>query len=238
MNFKISRKRKRQVLGMLAGAFLGVVSWSVLSIPGNEYMVKLGPMNTGHEELECQDCHTKAKGNIMQQLQANAMHLAGMRSSEADFGLENVDNKKCLECHDRPNDRHPVHRFTEPRFADARKEIKITECETCHTEHSGVRMTLATTEYCVNCHSDLKMKDDPLDVPHDVLIKKGDWKTCLQCHDFHGNHIMEAPSLMKDTIPFKIIRAYISGGKDPYGDQKKYKAVKTKDNQYKETKFY
>lgn len=213
-------------MGVVIGLFLTVTYSVVISMPSNEEMLSKGPANTGHEELQCQDCHTKAKGNAMQQFQANFMHLVGARKNEVTFGHEDVDTKKCQSCHDRPNDRHPVHRFKEPRFSDATKVIDARDCETCHKEHAGVRLTVANTSYCVNCHSDLDMKDDPLDVPHVALIKDEKWETCLQCHDFHGNHFMKTADKMKDTIPMTEILQYVKGGKDPYSKDRKYVVVK------------
>lgn len=219
---KISRKRKRQWIGFGVGVFLTLVTYTVLSLPSNEEMLSLGPMNTGHEDLSCQSCHTPAKGNAFQQVQANIMYALNMRKTEADFGTENVDTKKCLECHDRANDRHPLHRFKEPRFAEARKNLNITACEGCHLEHNGVRITQVNVGYCENCHGDTEMKNDPLEVSHKELIEKEMWSTCLQCHDFHGNHVYHAAESMKDTIPLTVIREYFDGGTSPYADVKKY----------------
>lgn len=221
---QISPKRKRQFIGILVGVVLSVCIQVFLSLPSNESYVSLGPMNTGHEKLTCESCHTKAKGNVFQQVQANLMYTLGKRKSEADFGTENVDTKKCQSCHDRPNDRHPVHRFKEPRFAKARKQIDATNCETCHLEHNGVRLTIDNTVFCQNCHQELELKEDPLDVPHTELIKNAQWTTCLQCHDFHGNHIRKAPEHMKDTLSMETIRKYIKGSASPYGELKKYLA--------------
>lgn len=222
----ISPKRKRQVIGGGLGLILSLIVYVVLTLPSNEDLVSLGPMNTGHENLKCIDCHVKAPGNVFQQLQANLMHAIGQRKNEVEFGHLDVDTKKCQSCHDRPNDRHPVYRFTEPRFNDARKNIAVTECETCHLEHNDMRITLNVEEatYCKNCHEDLVMKKDPLDISHEDLIKAGLWSSCLQCHDFHGNHFMETSKLLKDTIPYESIKAYFEGQPSPYGDEKKYKA--------------
>lgn len=214
--------RRRQYLGTLIGIGIGVVIYALLPLKASEQMLSLGPMNTGHEDLSCETCHTPANGTMMQQLTTNIQWAFGMRSTSADFGTENVDNKKCQACHDRPNDRHPVHRFLEPRFRDAVNKIDVTQCETCHREHNGVRLVLEEATFCVNCHSDLEIKDDPLDVSHETLIAQKAWNTCLQCHDFHGNHMFDAAERMKDTIPMTAIINYIKGGEDPYTDKKKY----------------
>lgn len=232
ISMKISRKRKRQVLGMITGVFIGTLLYTIILIPGNDHMSSLGPMNTGHEDLKCQDCHSPAKGTLAQQLTTNFMHLVGMRKSSTTFGLENVDTKKCQSCHERPNDRHPVHRFEEPRFSKARKNIEATQCESCHLEHNGVRLTLTEINYCQNCHQETALKDDPLEISHAALIEGAQWNTCLQCHDFHGNHQMKVAHTMKDTIEVKAILQYFQGGKDPYSDKKKYIAEKEKKELY------
>jgi len=220
----ISPKRKRQVIGISLGFLLTAISYAVLSLPSNEDLLTLGPANTGHEDLECVDCHTKAPGTVLQQLQANFMFMIGQRKSEVEFGHLDVDTKKCEGCHDRPNDRHPMYRFKEPRFAETRKKIKVTECETCHKEHAGVRLTIPIDEstFCSNCHDDLEVNNDPLDVPHSQLIEEEKWTTCLQCHDFHGNHLMKTAEHMKDTISIAQLKAYFDGEKSPYAEKKKY----------------
>ncbi|WP_258105730.1 cytochrome c3 family protein [Marinoscillum sp. MHG1-6] len=222
---KISRKRKRQWIGFGVGLFVTTATYTILSLPSNDDMLSLGPMNTGHEDLTCESCHTPAKGNVFQQAQANLLFSIGLRSKEADFGTENVDTEKCLECHDRDNDRHPLHRFKEPRFSAARKDLGHegqVECESCHKEHNGVRVTQTNIGYCQNCHEETVLNNDPLEISHEELIDRGMWETCLQCHDFHGNHIFHAAESMNDTIPVAIVREYFEGGETPYSEIKKY----------------
>lgn len=226
IKFKINPRRKRQYVGILTGLMLALTGYVLLMWPGNEDYVSLGPMNTGHDDLQCEDCHVKAKGNVLQQLTANIQHSIGLRKSPVTFGHEDVDNNKCKACHDRPNDRHPVHRFMEPRFAEVRELLHPEKCESCHREHNDVRLVINDTGYCQNCHKDTELKEDPLDVSHAVLIQKNMWTTCLQCHDFHGNHEMITPVAMKDTIPIQKIREYILGGMSPYSDKKKYVVLK------------
>jgi hypothetical protein len=220
---KIDVRRKRQFIGILTGSGLGLLALIWLFLPANETDTMLGPMNTGHENLSCNECHIKAEGNLGQQVQTNISYLMGNRRAPVTFGLETVDNSKCQACHDRPNDRHPVHRFEEARFAEARKNIRPTQCASCHLEHSGARVTIPNPGYCVNCHQDTHMKNDPLDVPHSELVAQNRWNTCLQCHDFHGNHIYEVPKLMKDTFSMEIIKSYLKGGDSPYTANKKYR---------------
>ena len=217
--------RKRQYIGSLIGISIGIVIYIVLPLKQSETFLSLGPLNTGHEGLSCEACHTDAKGNLWQQLQSNISYTFGMRKSQADFGTENVDNKKCLECHDRPNDRHPTHRFLEPRFKEAVANINATQCETCHREHNDTRVVLQNANFCMNCHYDLEVKNDPIDVPHDVLVAQKQWSTCLQCHDFHGNHVYQVVIKMKDTIPLEKIRNYLQGGIDPFSDKKTHQPL-------------
>ncbi len=218
------RNRRSRRVAVVAGLLCGIILLAGFMIPEQKTYLALGHMNTGHENLACADCHSDSKGNTFQQLNANAKYLFGQRKESVNFGSDDVDNKKCLNCHKRPNDRHPVHRFKEPRFVDARKNLGAENCESCHSEHKDQRIVLANLAYCQECHSDTELSEDPLDVPHTTLIANNEWKTCLQCHDFHGNHVMTTPHLMKDTIPFSAIEAYARGGEDPYSEEKEYVA--------------
>lgn len=224
--FEINPLRKRQFYGIIIGIVVATIAVCTLIFvkPAEEYM-SIGPMNTGHEGFSCNTCHSDAKGNWMQQIQSNSQYAIGMRKHAVEFGSLPADTKKCLACHERDNDRHPTHRFLEPKYKKAVKEIDATNCKTCHTEHNGIRLTLANGNYCINCHSDTKVKNDPVDIPHEELFNKGMWSTCLQCHDFHGNHQAKAATLMKDTIPMATIQNYFMGGNDPYKGVKKFKAL-------------
>ncbi|OBQ55306.1 cytochrome c3 family protein [Tamlana sp. s12] len=223
--FKVSPLRKRQVIGSVIGVVLGAVMFYVLTLDSTEHYVSIGPMNTGHQELSCFACHADARGNLLQQIQSNISHAVGAREDGVDFGTQDVTVDNCIQCHDRANDRHPTHRFKEPRFKDAVKEINATTCITCHTEHQEERVSVASIDYCKNCHQELEVENDPLDISHKAIIAKKDWFTCIQCHDFHGNHRYDVPEKMSDTIPLKQIQQYFDGGADPYGDNKKYKAL-------------
>ncbi|MDB4297280.1 cytochrome c3 family protein [Flavobacteriaceae bacterium] len=222
----INPLRKRQFYGLLAGLVIGIacIATLITTKTGEEYL-SMGPMNTGHQGISCNTCHSDAKGKLLQQIQSNAECAIGLRKNMVAFGSVSVNTKKCLSCHERDNDRHPTHRFKESKYRKSVKEIDARECNTCHSEHQGIRVTLANGNYCMSCHSKLKVKKDPLDVPHSTLIKNGDWSTCLQCHDFHGNHQAKAPEKLKDTIPLKTILNYFKGGKDPYAGKKKFKAL-------------
>lgn len=219
---KFNPLRKRQAIGTILGIILVVIGMVALNVPQTETYSMIGPLNTGHESLTCAECHTPAKGNLGQQFQTNFLEFIGARKNGTTFGLENVDNKKCLACHTRPNDRHPVHRFEEPKYSEARKNIHPTECKSCHLEHNGVRITIDNIGFCQNCHQDTELKHDPLDVSHKDLIANDQWNTCIQCHDFHGNHIYDVATKMEDTISIQAILDYVKGSKSPFSDKKKY----------------
>jgi hypothetical protein len=172
-------------------------------------------MNTGHTQLACVSCHRAAPGTLRQQLQANARFWLGLRSTPADFGKRPVENSDCVTCHERPFDRHPVTRFNEPRFASARKHIAPQNCQSCHREHSGVRVT-ASLGFCENCHAKLKLESDPLDVSHDTLIGQRRWESCLGCHDFHGNHVFTPPREVERVTAAVDLEYYFQGGSSPY----------------------
>ncbi|MBA3532536.1 MAG: cytochrome c3 family protein [Ardenticatenales bacterium] len=212
-------------LGYLIGGPLSVVVLLLLLLPLFKEWSALGPMNSGHEGMECQYCHLPATGTLRQQAQANARYLLGLRQEGVHFGHEPVTTANCLACHERPDDVHPVFRFYEPRFAEARAAIQPQDCVSCHREHEGVRVTIEPT-YCSNCHEDTVMKDDPLTIPHEALIQQERWDSCLGCHDFHGNHIMDLPTDVATLISMDDIRRYFDGGPSPYSDLRTHQAKK------------
>lgn len=219
-----SRARRRQNLGYLAGAAFGFTFVVIFSLPGVERFHARGPMNPGHEAIECRSCHQPAPGSVRQQIQANVRYTLGLRESAVDFGYRDVSNEVCLGCHDRPNDRHPVFRFFEPRFKEARQSIQPQYCTSCHREHSGKRVTIEEPTYCSNCHQDTRLKNDPITVSHQELIAAERWQSCLGCHDFHGNHVMETNEVMERVIAQHLILDYFNGGPSPYPDTKYYEA--------------
>lgn len=226
---EINPLRKRQVTGIIIGVVLGIFLFLFFPQSSNEEYLSIGPMNTGHEGFTCTTCHSDAEGTLWQQIQSNAQYGIGLRENSVDFGTIDVETKKCLACHDRDNDRHPTHRFLEPKFREAVAKVNTSNCNTCHSEHNGKRVTIKKTNYCMNCHEDLTVKNDPLDIPHTKLIEDKAWGTCLQCHDFHGNHEYKVPSKMKDTISRISLKQYFAGGKDVYSTQKKFIALSEKD---------
>ena len=185
-----------------------------------------GPMTIGHENVSCVRCHRDEKGTTREQLQSQAGSIFSNEVHTLHFGKKPVTNSECLNCHKRENDIHPVHRFTEPKFKKAREKIHPEQCVSCHIEHNGMRVTITETGYCINCHQNLSLKLDPIRPTHEKLVNSGQWKMCLQCHDFHGNHVRETPTRLKDTISIKQLTEYFNGGEDPYSPKKQFKALK------------
>ncbi len=211
----------------LIGLLLAIGAALFLLAPAQAQLRMLGPANTGHETLACVDCHEAAVGTARQQIQANVRHLLGMREEPVAFQHEDVTSQDCLACHERPNDNHPIFRFNEPRFAEARAEIGANDCISCHLEHQGQRVTIEPT-YCSNCHEDLILKNDPLDIPHDTLVATEQWASCLGCHDFHGNHLREVPTTFEQRLPEAKILEYFAGAESPYAAEKITPAQKTR----------
>jgi predicted CXXCH cytochrome family protein len=181
------------------------------NLPSNHFTL-------GHEKLKCAACHIDAPGTLRQQLQAKTAHLLGAREEQAAFVFKPINNAVCLECHAKPKDNHPSHRFWEPRFEDVRQTLAPQLCLSCHREHTGTRVSLVETKFCVNCHSELVVKNDPLDVSHEKLIKDKNWGSCMGCHDFHGNHDRKAQTKLADAFAEKTILDYFVKAKSPYGD--------------------
>jgi predicted CXXCH cytochrome family protein len=181
------------------------------NLPSNHFTL-------GHEKLKCASCHIDAPGTLRQQLQAKTAYLLGSRGEPAAFVFKPITNGVCLECHAKPKDNHPAHRFWEPRFEEVRQTLAPQMCLSCHREHTGTRVSLVEAKFCVSCHSDLVVKNDPIDVPHEKLIKDKNWGTCMGCHDFHGNHERKAQTKLVDAIAEKAILEYFVNAKSPYGD--------------------
>jgi hypothetical protein len=203
-------KRRFQHLGLACAVpvFLAVAvifaddAYYHLNIPGD--------MNTGHEQLRCATCHVSQVGTARQQLQAQVDYWLGRRSDWIFFGTLPASNETCIGCHGRPDDRHPVYRFREPRFREARAAIGADQCSSCHREHNGVRVTQPAT-FCQTCHRDTTLKNDPIDVPHSTLIEQQRWETCLGCHDFHGNHDYPTPQRLQQATAPEMISRYLAG---------------------------
>lgn len=124
----------------------------------------------------------------------------------------------------RPDDRHPISRFLEPHFIDARHALGVHECAGCHLEHQGKRVTLPTIGICTHCHEETALQDDPIAPTHAELVRADEWNTCLRCHDFHGNHPRDTPTRLAQSIPEATVRAYFDGAPSPYAKRKYMKA--------------
>jgi hypothetical protein len=205
----------------LIGAAVGVAALAVGLMPQAARLLAKGPANTGHAALACTDCHREAPGTVRQQVQAKVQFWLGQRDSDVAFGHGRVANAQCVDCHAREQDSHPVHRFLEPRFAQARAELGAQSCTSCHREHTGKRVTMAATA-CATCHQDLELRRDPLDVAHRELVARAEWNTCLGCHDFHGNHKRSTQTRLDAAYPPSAISDYLAGGPSPYGRDMKY----------------
>jgi Cytochrome c7 and related cytochrome c len=219
----------RRRVGAGVGLGLAIAAWSALLAPGQEHLTAPGTMNVGHGQLACTNCHRPAPGTVRQQIQAGTRFVLGLRETPVDFGFREVENGDCYACHERPFDRHPVFRFNEPRFSDARKAIAPQRCASCHREHSGRRVTVQPG-YCRHCHGELEMKNDPLDVSHATLVRESLWLSCLGCHDFHGNHVMKSPTHLADAISSLRVGRYFQGDVSPYPTQLKKPARQERDD--------
>ena len=177
-----------------------------------------GHPNIGHERLQCVACHVASPGSMRQVFQAKVKHALGWRQTGAVLGMQPVTSATCVQCHANADDRHPTHRFLEPRFAEARAAIAPQVCVSCHREHSATRFTAANAGYCVNCHKDLQVKDDRTSPTHDFLVRTNQWATCLQCHDYHGNHKWTAPLRLQDGNTLEALNRYLKDGPSPYGE--------------------
>ena len=215
---RLGRARRRAILLAI------LLSWgffTMLSQPKYVWLQAKGPPIPGHANLECQSCHRKASGSLRQQLEGAAQYLLSFRKEPVFIGSRPVQNSDCLECHDRPLDRHPVERFSESRFARARKDHGVTRCTGCHSEHSGVRVT-APGGICASCHQDLDLEGDRIRPNHAELISSNQWETCLQCHDFHGNHrgqeFAELPGTLHEAHTLKTVQDYLGSGSSLYGE--------------------
>ncbi len=183
-----------------------------------------GPLITAHAGVDCQKCHLTAPGSIRQQLQAQVKYALGYRKKAVDFGYSKVRSSQCLSCHSSPNDRHPIYRFREPRFATAVKEVNATSCLGCHSEHRSSFLSTSTT-FCSTCHEDLIVKSDPIEITHKSLIEDAQWDSCISCHGYHGNHIFSAPKRMADRIPSQEIQEYLHGERLVFGATKKFEVT-------------
>lgn len=207
----VTLRRYALAAGILAGA--GVLGYAL----GTQKPLAKGPVMPGHETLDCESCHVPTGASLRQQLQAN-VRAALTGADPYPVGHRAPGNEVCQDCHWRADDRHPVYRFAEPRFAVARQR-GLDRCVTCHREHRGGKVTLADAGYCRTCHDGIDPKPEPIrDTSHAALAESGRWDTCLECHDFHGNHRWKAPETMRKRIDLAGLENWSAGkGPSPYG---------------------
>lgn len=210
-----------RILALLA--VLPTAVWAGFALTQANIQTSLahGPLIAAHDGVACVACHSKTPGTVRQQVQAQVRYVLGLRETPVDFGYAAVQSDQCLACHARPNERHPIYRFREPRFAAAVQKVEARSCLGCHSEHHPQTVT-ASPMVCQACHGDLLVKNDPVDVSHVTLVAQENWSSCLGCHDFHGNHAFKAPSKLAKALPEQAIWAYFQGGADPYGHPKLY----------------
>jgi hypothetical protein len=199
-----------------AGVLLSLLPMLLL-LPGFQDVRPHGNANTGHEQLECTACHVESAASTRQALQAKARHALGLRETGAVVGMQPVGNATCTDCHDNPGDRHAPHRFLEPRFEQARAETGAQLCVSCHREHSQSRVTAPSPGYCASCHGKLEVPGDRASPTHAQLLASQRWDTCLQCHDYHGNHKWNAPPKLQDAATPDRLNRYLKDGPSPYG---------------------
>jgi len=217
--------QSRRRIGYGLGAIFLVVVVSVLTLPQSIEFHATGPSNIGHEELQCHQCHKGALGTMRQRIQANIQYIFGNRSEAESFGLKPVTNKECIYCHERPNDRHPVYRFFEPKYQKVQQAIEPQYCVSCHREHTGERVTRSMT-FCHNCHDELIVKNDSISIRHQELVTKKDWESCLGCHDYHGNHRMTVETEYSNKLSTIEIYKYFDFAESPYSKSKFYQVPK------------
>lgn len=206
---------------LLSLPVLGITLWTFVS--NDTSHMKPAHLISGHQDITCVSCHQAQASSARQEIQNNLLYVLGKSDVVIPFRHQPVDSGACLNCHERADERHPIYRFREPRFAKTRRELDATNCLTCHSEHTAQRVEIQDISFCKHCHSELVMKNDPLDTPHDVLIKNEDWQTCLGCHDFHGNHLYQTPKNLNAAHSASEILEYFAQGADPYSKMKKSK---------------
>ena len=216
--------RTRRIAIVLASmaASIPVAIWIYLS-PLHARLLNPGPMMPGHASLDCVSCHQPAPGDTRQQIQAIVASWLGWRHDNPQFGFLPPQNSDCVDCHERANDRHPINRFREPRFLAALDIVDARTCGGCHIEHTGDRVA-GNGQYCEACHKDVEVKHDPLELSHANLASQQRWDTCLQCHDFHGNHKHETPRSLAARLDLSAVKNYLKDGADPFGSEKSSKA--------------
>ncbi len=200
------------------GALLSLTLLAAFNTPQQEQFLSPGGDREMHEGMRCDQCHESAPGTIRQQVQANLQHWLGFRNNGASFITEAVDSVDCQDCHEMPNNRHPYHRFAHSEYFDLRAILGQHECSGCHDHHSSANI-VPSMDFCMHCHRVWGDKKDTITPRHTTLIAEERWETCLQCHDFHGNHDYSAPLLLTEALSVEQIQDYLDGNAPaPYGD--------------------
>lgn len=213
-----SRRARRRV-GYRIGAAGWAVSLAVSSWGDDGQVLARGPANPGHGALECADGHEAAPGAVRQQVQAAVAFGLGLRETAPAIGRLPMTNRICLDCHEREDDQHPTHVFSQPKYSDEREEIPAHLCITCHREHSG-RHVENTGQFCVTCHSGMEAREDPIAPTHAALAADERWDTCLRCHEFHGNHLRVTPGTLEASLGGREMLCHLDSGTPQYGEKR------------------
>jgi len=223
-----TRKVKSRNFWIRVAAMIAALLVVGVNFSNNGELKMIGSYNIGHEDLKCEDCHRESDGNMRQQIQHNTKTFLGLHGSKkyVDIKYKAVTNEVCESCHNRPNDLHPISRFKEIRFSKERQTMGVHECKSCHGEHTGKRVAHIKNDFCKSCHSNTIVKNDPIPVTHKYLFENKKWNTCMQCHDFHGNHKYVIPQKMRDTFSKEKVNDYLNGKTQLYSKKKFYNSTK------------
>ncbi|HLJ00981.1 MAG TPA: 2Fe-2S iron-sulfur cluster-binding protein [Bradyrhizobium sp.] len=224
---QIPMRRRRAAIALVSAAASFLIAIWVYLSPLHARLLNPGPMMPGHASLDCISCHQTAPGTTRQQIQAIVGKWLGWRHDNPQFAYMPPQNSDCADCHERANDRHPTNRFKEPRFLSALDIVDARTCMGCHTEHTGERVA-NNGQYCAACHKDVEAKHDPLETSHVALAAQNRWETCLQCHDFHGNHKRDIPRSLSMKLDLTAIENYLKDGADPFGPEKPNQAKRVR----------
>ena len=153
----------------------------------NALQPKIEPASiTGSDK--CGECHQLKINGDQQSIWENSKHSLGYKSlltqRAIDFAVKNgleqpINNKLCLKCHTTVNHLAGVSKLISYRIEEG------VGCESCHGAGSN--------------YSPAKIKTDDYLFIHSGG-KKGDEKTCLECHSEKGN---KEQKLKDDVCPFQ-----------------------------------
>ena len=77
-----------------------------------------------------------------------------------------------------------------------------------------------TGQFCSTCHSDLGAIDKPIQPTHPELVAGERWDTCMRCHDYHGNHVREAPRTLEEAFDGRTVLRHLDSGAPLYGEKR------------------